>query len=151
MQEATLCPEIEREGRGLWNTGPFDNDTAADFAGDLDDMPEGERPTAVRVALEAVVEIEDLTDRTDSTATAIAAAAIVAARSPDGEPADPIHGPKQPIPPLPADVRLLAMEVLDRVENDRTVADRHGESRRLRGSLAAVLEDPKRLKFPIAP
>ena len=28
---------------GTWGTGPFDNDTAADFAGDLDDAPPGER------------------------------------------------------------------------------------------------------------
>lgn len=27
----------EEAGMGTWDIGPFDNDTAADFAGDLDD------------------------------------------------------------------------------------------------------------------
>jgi len=93
----------------------------------------------MRAALEAMVEIEDPTDRTDVTADAIAAVAIVAARCPHGEPTDPIYGPEQPIPPLPAEPRFLAMEVLDRVENDRTIADRQRKGRRLRGPLAAAL------------
>ena len=27
----------------IWEVGPFDNDTAADFSGDLDQTPQGER------------------------------------------------------------------------------------------------------------
>ncbi|WP_222720583.1 DUF4259 domain-containing protein [Actinomadura sp. HBU206391] len=36
---------------GTWGIGPFDNDTAADFAGNLDDLTEDERPVAIREAL----------------------------------------------------------------------------------------------------
>jgi Domain of unknown function (DUF4259) len=133
---------------GFWDTGPFDNDTAADFAGELDELPEGERPSAIQAALEAAVEAEDLDDRTDLTAIAIAAVALVVAQCPNGEPTDPIYGPEQPIPQLSTDLRLLAMQALDRVENS-TVADWHTGSRRLRVPLAAALEDPNQLKLPI--
>ena len=36
---------------GTWGIGPFDNDTAADFAGDLDDALPGEREALVRGVL----------------------------------------------------------------------------------------------------
>ena len=36
---------------GTWGTGPFDNDGAADFAGDLDEAPPAEREALVRGVL----------------------------------------------------------------------------------------------------
>lgn len=36
---------------GTWDVGPFDNDTAADFCGDLDDAPAEDRLGLVRAAL----------------------------------------------------------------------------------------------------
>jgi hypothetical protein len=47
------CPAGRQEeaGMGTWGIGPFDNDTAADFAGDLDDALPGEREALVRGVL----------------------------------------------------------------------------------------------------
>lgn len=36
---------------GTWDSGPFDNDTAADWCGDLDDADVAQRPALVREAL----------------------------------------------------------------------------------------------------
>jgi hypothetical protein len=98
---------------GTWGTGPFDNDYAADFAGDLDEAAEAERPSLIREAL-AVVAHGDAQDghRGD---IAVAAAALVAVQCPGGEPSDPIYGPEEPLPPLPEDLRPLAVAALDRV------------------------------------
>ncbi|MFG1854879.1 DUF4259 domain-containing protein [Actinomadura geliboluensis] len=35
---------------GTWDASPFGNDTAADFAGDLDELALEERPSAIREA-----------------------------------------------------------------------------------------------------
>ena len=40
---------------GTWGPGPFDNDTAADFAGDLDDALPDEREAIVRGVLARTV------------------------------------------------------------------------------------------------
>ncbi|QTA36829.1 hypothetical protein JHY03_70450 (plasmid) [Streptomyces sp. CA-256286] len=37
---------------GTWDIGPFDNDTAADFAGDLDETALEEREAMIRGVLE---------------------------------------------------------------------------------------------------
>ncbi|TMR34872.1 DUF4259 domain-containing protein [Actinomadura geliboluensis] len=99
---------------GTWDATPFGNDTAADFAGDLDDLALDERPAAVREALEAVLHEADYLDRSEGD-TAVAAAALVAAQCPGGPPADPIYGPERPVPDLPDDLRTLALAALDRV------------------------------------
>ncbi|WP_373024687.1 DUF4259 domain-containing protein [Streptomyces yangpuensis] len=36
---------------GTWDTGPFDNDTAADFGGDLDEAAREERKPLIRGVL----------------------------------------------------------------------------------------------------
>lgn len=123
---------------GTWDTGPFSNDSAADFAGDLDEMTEGERPAAIRAALAAVAAghgnapAAGATRRSDpeawrldgeetayldadDAASAVAAAALVASQCPDGPRIDSPYGPEQPVPPLPADLRPLAVAALDRV------------------------------------
>ncbi|MFD6987164.1 DUF4259 domain-containing protein, partial [Streptomyces sp. NPDC059956] len=41
---------------GTWDVGPFDNDTAADFGGDLDEVAAGEREGIVRSALTRVID-----------------------------------------------------------------------------------------------
>ncbi|WP_253878886.1 DUF4259 domain-containing protein [Actinomadura rupiterrae] len=108
---------------GTWGAGPFGNDTAADFAGDLDDLPEQDRPAAIRDALSAAVaEGEYLGVATGD--TAVAAAAIVAAQCAGGPPIATAYGPKEAIPPLPADLRSLAVQALDRVvgENSESAA-----------------------------
>ncbi|TDD26382.1 DUF4259 domain-containing protein [Actinomadura sp. KC06] len=99
---------------GTWDATPFGNDTAADFAGDLDDLALDERPAAVREALEAAIREAGYLDRSEGD-TAVAAAALVAAQCPGGPPADAIYGPDEPVPPLPDDFRPLALAALDRV------------------------------------
>lgn len=110
------------EGRmGTWGTGPFDNDTAADWCGDLDEAAPAERVEMIREALERVAGEEDYLDGVEAE-VAIAAAAVLAAQltgdavasSPyaptfltDGERLD-----------LPADLADLAVQALDRVMAD---------------------------------
>jgi hypothetical protein len=99
---------------GTWGIGPFDNDHAADFAGDLDETEADQRAAAIHQALAAVTGPEGQTT-SRAADPAIAAAALVAAQQPGGAPVDSAYGPEQPIPPLPADLVALAAEALDRV------------------------------------
>ncbi|MEU7279611.1 DUF4259 domain-containing protein [Streptomyces sp. NPDC045431] len=98
---------------GTWGTGPFDSDTAADFADDLDEAAEDEREGLIRGAL---LRAADTTGQLDADVadTAVAAAALVAAQCPGGEPAHPVYGPEEPLPDL-TPLRGLALEALDRV------------------------------------
>lgn len=98
---------------GTWDVGPFDNDTAADFGGDLDEVTAGEREGIVRSALTRVIDTAAYLEAPESE-VAVAAAALVAAQCPGGEPADPIYGPKEPLPDL-AGLRDLALQALDRI------------------------------------
>jgi hypothetical protein len=82
---------------GTWDVGPFDNDTAADFGGDLDEVAAGEREGIVRSALTRVIDTAAYLEAPESE---VAAAALVAAQCPGGEPADPIYGPEEPLPDL---------------------------------------------------
>ena len=100
---------------GTWGTGPFDNDTAADFAGDLDDASPGEREALVRGVLTRTVRATgDLHEMPE----AVAAAALVAAQCPGGSPVVTVYGPQQPLPAFPEDLRELAARALDRVLAD---------------------------------
>ncbi|MBO3750037.1 DUF4259 domain-containing protein [Streptosporangiaceae bacterium NEAU-GS5] len=102
---------------GMWDVGPFDNDSAADWCGDLDDAEAAERPELIRDALTAAADEQGYLDSHEACA-AIAAAAIVAAQH--GGPA--ITSPYAPdfmlnggTVQLPADVAALALRALDRV------------------------------------
>ena len=99
---------------GTWDAGPFGGDTAADFAGDLNELALAERPSAIREALEAVIGETGYVD-SDEGAVAVAAAALVAAQCPGGDPADSVYGPDEQVPELPVDLRSLAVKALDRV------------------------------------
>ncbi|GGX69858.1 DUF4259 domain-containing protein [Streptomyces fructofermentans] len=102
---------------GTWDIGPFDNDTAADFGGDLDDATSEERASMVRGALERAARPADHLDTPDGE-RAVAAVALVVAQHSDGEPACSNHGPSKPLPELPAALRTLAVDALDRVVSD---------------------------------
>ncbi|MEV8547647.1 DUF4259 domain-containing protein [Streptomyces sp. NPDC051572] len=99
---------------GTWDIGPFDNDTAADFAGDLDEAAVDEREPMVRRVLKRAADCADLLDAADAE-RAVAAAALVVAQHPDGEPACSNYGPSEPLPDFPADLRTLAIDALDQV------------------------------------
>ncbi|MFJ9769171.1 DUF4259 domain-containing protein [Streptomyces erythrochromogenes] len=98
---------------GTWDVGPFDNDTAADWCGDLDDASPEARQGLVRDTLARAADSTDPLDA-DVAGEAIAAAALVAAQCPGGEPAHPRYGPDEPLPDLTG-LRALARQALDRV------------------------------------
>ncbi|MFF7193417.1 DUF4259 domain-containing protein [Streptomyces sp. NPDC008079] len=98
---------------GTWDVGPFGNDTAADFCGDLDEAAAGEREGLVRGALTRVIDTVDYHEAPESEVV-VAAAALVAAQCPGGEPADPVYGPEELLPDLPG-LRDLARQALGRV------------------------------------
>ncbi|MFG2951910.1 DUF4259 domain-containing protein [Streptomyces adustus] len=100
---------------GTWDTGPVDNDTAADFAGDLDDAKPGEREALIRGVLTRTV---DATGWLTEGEKAVAAAALIAAQCPGGAPIDTPYGPEEPMPAFPDDLRTLADEALARIISD---------------------------------
>ncbi|MFD9410140.1 DUF4259 domain-containing protein [Streptomyces sp. NPDC059989] len=99
---------------GTWDIGPFDNDTAADFAGDLDDASREEREFMIRSLLKHAADLGGELDAPGAE-RAVAAAALGAAQHPDGEPACSIYGPSEPLPGLPTDRRMLAVDALAQV------------------------------------
>ncbi|MFF3015606.1 DUF4259 domain-containing protein [Streptomyces sp. NPDC057939] len=100
---------------GTWDVGPFDNDTAADFSSSLDETVEAGRPGLMRDALVHVLDADDPLDQ-HLAVEAVAAVALVAAQCPGGRPVTSPYGPDLPVPALPADLREMALRVLDRVE-----------------------------------
>ncbi|WP_107470329.1 DUF4259 domain-containing protein [Streptomyces sp. 3211] len=104
---------------GTWDTGPFDNDTAADFGGDLDEAALEEREPMIRGVLVRAASPVDFLGIYDGE-RAVAAAALVVAQHPDGEPACLNYGPSEQLPELPADLRMLAVDALDQVVSDRS-------------------------------
>ncbi|MGW6709121.1 DUF4259 domain-containing protein [Streptomyces sp. NPDC054956] len=102
---------------GTWDIGPFDNDTAADFSGFLDEAPEAEREGMVRDVLVRTVGTHDFLDDYLG-AKAVAAAALIAAQCPGGEPVTTAYGPDLPVPPFSPELRELAARALDRVATE---------------------------------
>ncbi|MBK3547219.1 DUF4259 domain-containing protein [Streptomyces sp. MBT60] len=102
---------------GTWGIGPFDNDTAADFAGDLDEAAVEEREPIIRRVLKRAADPADCLDVPDAE-RAVAAAVLVAAQHPAGEPTCSNYGPSEPLPELPADLRTLAVDALDQVVSE---------------------------------
>ncbi|WP_335933807.1 DUF4259 domain-containing protein [Streptomyces sp. PTD5-9] len=103
---------------GTWDFGHFDNDSAADFSGRLDDAPEAERPALIRTALEIAIAADYLDS--DEGSEAVAAAALIGAQCPGGEPVTTAYGPDEQLPALPADLRPLAAKALDAVLGDNS-------------------------------
>lgn len=102
---------------GTWDTGPFDNDTAADFSLTLDEARPEEREAIVRGVLTRTIKAHGHLAEAEQ---AIAAAALIAAQCPGGQPVDPIWGPEQPMPAFAVELRALAVEALERIANDAT-------------------------------
>ncbi|MFI8484834.1 DUF4259 domain-containing protein [Streptomyces rubrogriseus] len=104
---------------GTWDIHPFDNDAAADFANDLDDADTLERVALIRMVLKRAADSKDYLEAPEAE-EAVAAAALVATQCSDTEPGSIPYGPEEPIPTLPADLRLVAVEALDRVLADES-------------------------------
>lgn len=75
---------------GTWDSGAFDNDWAADWACDFDDLPVEDRMPFVVKTFDAVIEDNSEFARCSE---AIAAAAVVASMLAGGAPVDPVYGP----------------------------------------------------------
>ncbi|MFB8070173.1 DUF4259 domain-containing protein [Streptomyces californicus] len=106
---------------GTWDVGPFDNDTAADFADDLDEAAPDEREAMIRGVLKRAAGPADVLGVSDGE-RAVGAAALVVAQHPGGDPACSTYGygPSQPLPELSADLRMLAVAALDHVVSHRS-------------------------------
>ncbi|MGW0120664.1 DUF4259 domain-containing protein [Streptomyces sp. NPDC003327] len=100
---------------GTWDIGPFDSDTAADFSYTVDAAPAEKKADVLRRAFHEVTATGGDYLDADVAVEAVASAALVAAQCPGGEPVTPSYGPKEPLPPLPAELRPAAVEALDRV------------------------------------
>jgi hypothetical protein len=77
---------------GIWGYLPLDNDTAADWCGDLDDADPSERPQMVSDALQYAIRTRGKLSL-DSAQIAIAAAAVVASQLEDGPIMTSAYGP----------------------------------------------------------
>src|SRR5260370_9799775 len=96
-----------------WDWGPFDNDTAADFVGELDDAPESERIGMIHDALAAAGSRDSYVYGFRAQA-ALPAAALVARNLPGVEEVQSRHyGPANREPPLPTDLVPLPPTVVD--------------------------------------
>jgi hypothetical protein len=102
---------------GTWDHGPFDNDTAADWCGDLGETDLAKWPDLIEEALRAAVDETGYLDR-DIADRAIAAAAVVAATQPNATPVDSVYAPEaltgSELPNLPGELVPLARRALVR-------------------------------------
>lgn len=135
---------------GTWDAGPFGNDDAADFAGELDDAPAQARIEMIGAVLERVADPTDDDSRLSDAPRAVAAAALVAAQCLGGTPVNPSYGPRTPMPQLPAYLRGLAITALDSVISKPTwLAEAWDESpsgpewRRTISDLRVILDPPQ--------
>jgi Domain of unknown function (DUF4259) len=121
LYAAAVQPRVVRHeevGMGTWGTGPFDNDTAADFSGELDDAASlAEREDLVRGVLTRTLKAIGYLAEAEK---AVAAAALIAAQCPGGEPVGTVYGPRQPLPAFPEELRELGAKALDRVLADES-------------------------------
>ncbi|MEV4416395.1 DUF4259 domain-containing protein [Catellatospora sp. NPDC049609] len=106
---------------GTWDTGPFDNDSAADWCGALDDAAPGERLAMIRSALAGAADaVGFLDDRAG--VRAVAAAAVVLSQRPGAEPLTSPYAPDFLLDGgsvvIPDDVAALAVRALDRVAGE---------------------------------
>ncbi len=104
---------------GTWDVGPFDNDTAADWCGDLDDAAPEQRAVLIRVALSRIAEHGDEYLDSDDAVEAIAAAAIVASQLPGGTAIETPYAPDFLLEggtvEVADDVPAIAVRALDRI------------------------------------
>lgn len=103
---------------GTWDSGPFDNDSAADWCGALDDADPADRLGMIRQTLAAVADHTGyLDDRMG--VRAVAAAAVIVSQRPGAEPLTSPYAPDFLLEGgalvVPEDVAALAVRALDRV------------------------------------
>ncbi|MEN8654099.1 DUF4259 domain-containing protein [Streptomyces sp. 21So2-11] len=103
---------------GTWGTGPFDSDLAADFVDGLEGMSTQQVIDVLARAFQRVTNAKAQVESGDGI-EAVAAAALVASTVPDAQiQIDPDDGPREPLPDLPASLRLPAKLALQRILHD---------------------------------
>ncbi|WP_229073183.1 DUF4259 domain-containing protein [Actinoplanes sp. DH11] len=106
---------------GTWDFGPFDNDSAADWCGDLQDTDPARRVELIRDTLTEVLHESEYVEG-DLGAAAVAAAAVVASQLPGGSQLTSPYAPDfltgGGTLEIPADLPPLALRALDRVAGD---------------------------------
>ena len=123
---------------GAWDSGPFDNDAAADFANELDGVDPNQRISLLREALQDALDPSADDDEDDAIARGVAAAAVVAAGR-GGLTIDSAYGPDEPIDSVPDDLVELAVVTLDEIaERDHELVELFGESGTLETLRAAL-------------
>ncbi|GAA1400945.1 DUF4259 domain-containing protein [Catellatospora coxensis] len=106
---------------GTWDSGPFDNDSAADWCGGLNDADPAERLGIIRQTLAEVADhVGFLDDRLG--VRAVAAAAVIVSQRPGAEALTSAYAPDFLVEGealvVPEDVAALAVRALDRVVGD---------------------------------
>jgi hypothetical protein len=103
---------------GTWDKGPFDNDAAADWSGQLDDAEPEDRLDLIRSTLSAAADELDYLDSHEA-CEAVAAAAVVASQLAGGDLIDSPYAPDFLLAgeslELERDVPPLAVRALDRI------------------------------------
>ncbi len=128
---------------GAWDSGPFDNDDAADFAGVLDDADPNQRIVLIRQALQDAVDADDEDAQEAAFPRAVAAAAVLAAARVDTA-GDSAYAPRflavdEPVD-APDDLVELAVLALDRLaDSESEYAELFGESGTLETLRTALL------------
>ncbi|GAA2871171.1 hypothetical protein Acy02nite_29400 [Actinoplanes cyaneus] len=134
---------------GTWDFGPFDNDTAADWSGELNDAEPGRRVELIREALTAAANEDEYLD-SDYACEAIAAAAVVASQLPGGPAITTSYGPDFLVQggtiDLPDDLPELALQALARVAGEDSEwrdlwEDSFGKALRALEPIRAALEE----------
>ncbi|MFF3228840.1 DUF4259 domain-containing protein [Nocardia suismassiliense] len=122
----TTYDGVAAQGRirmGAWDTGPFDNDEAADWCDELQNADPAERPSMIRQALWAAAEETGSLDHNTACA-AIAAAAIVTSTVPGGQPITSVYAPdflpEGGTVELSTGIASLAVLALDNVLGERS-------------------------------
>ncbi|WP_127506032.1 DUF4259 domain-containing protein [Actinoplanes solisilvae] len=130
---------------GAWGHGPFDNDSAADWCGDLDDAAPADRPGLVRAAFTSVLESDSYLESDEGSAV-VAAAALVASHLPGGTPVTSPYAPDFLVEgggrlEITPDLPPLALRALDRIVGDDSEwCELWSESGSLDPDVAASLE-----------
>lgn len=104
---------------GAWDVGPFDNDTAADWCGGLNEAIPEQRAVLIRDALTRVAEYGNDYLESNEAEKAIAAAAVVASQLPGGTAIDTPYAPDFLLEggnvEVDDEVPAIAVRALDRV------------------------------------
>ncbi|MFJ3784534.1 DUF4259 domain-containing protein [Streptomyces sp. NPDC090093] len=143
---------------GKWGYGPFDNDGAADFAGDLDAIPLSRRIQTIRAALASVA--GDGSPHIDGGRAELAiAAAALTVRGVEGgdEFQSATWGPNGEIPKIPKELAPLALEAISRLlatsndlRDDWSVEEEGTEWLAMLRRLKAVLDRESNAGVPLS-